>query len=89
MKDLQMQSVFSRVFINGNSQAVRIPQEFRLEASRVEIRRTSDGDLLIHPLPTARGSAILEALAGFDDDFIAALELGQAETSVMQERNDI
>jgi len=88
MKDLQMQSVFSRVFINGNSQAVRIPQEFRLEASRVEIRRTSDGDLLIHPLPTARGSAILEALAGFDDDFIAALELGQAETSVMQDRED-
>ncbi len=83
-----MQSVFSRVFINGNSQAVRIPQEFRLEASRVEISRTSDGDLLIHPLPTARGSAILEALAGFDDDFIAALELGQAETSVMQDRED-
>ena len=83
-----MQSVFSRVFINGNSQAVRIPQEFRLEASRVEIRRTSDGDLLIHPLPTARGSAILEAPAGFDDDFIAAMELGQAETSVMQDRED-
>ena len=83
-----MSAVFSRVFINGNSQAVRIPQEFRLDASRVEIRRTSDGDLLIHPLPMARGTAIFEALAGFDDDFIAALELGQAEMSVMQDRED-
>lgn len=83
-----MDAVFSRVFINGNSQAVRIPQEFRLDASRVEIRRTSDGDLLIHPLARARGSAIYEVLADFDDDFIAALELGQAEMSAMQERED-
>ncbi len=83
-----MPAVFSRVFINGNSQAVRIPQEFRLDASRVEIRRTSDGDLLIHPLPMERGTAIFEALAAFDDDFVAALELGQAEMSFMQDRED-
>ena len=30
-------SITSRVFMNGNSQAVRIPQEFRLNTKRVEI----------------------------------------------------
>ena len=30
-----MQTSISRVFINGNSQAVRIPREFRLDAQRV------------------------------------------------------
>ena len=34
-----MASVSSRVFVNGNSQAVRIPQEFRLDTDRVEIFR--------------------------------------------------
>jgi antitoxin VapB len=28
----------TRVFMNGNSQAVRIPAEFRLDTDRVEIR---------------------------------------------------
>lgn len=54
--------------INGNSQAVRIPQEFRLNAQRVEITRTEQGDLLIHPLPINKGAALLDTLAGFDDE---------------------
>ena len=45
-----------------------------------------DDNLRIQPLPTARGTAIFEALAGFDDDFIAALELGRLEMCVMQDR---
>lgn len=45
-----------------------------------------DENLRIQPMPTARGTAIFEALAGFDDDFIAALELERFETSVMQDR---
>jgi antitoxin VapB len=84
-----MSTLASRVFMNGNSQAVRIPQEFRLNARRVEISRTEQGDLLIHPVPADRGAALLEALAGFDDDFVAALEAGCAEQPVMQERESL
>lgn len=84
-----MSTLASRVFMNGNSQAVRIPQEFRLNARRVEISRTEQGDLLIHPLPADRGAALLEALAAFDDDFVAALEAGRAEQPAMQERESL
>ena len=81
-----MSTLASRVFMNGNSQAVRIPQEFRLNARRVEISRTEQGDLLIHPVPADRGAALLEALAAFDDDFVAALEASRDEQPAMQER---
>lgn len=81
-----MSTLATRVFMNGNSQAVRIPQEFRLNTRRVEISRTEQGDLLIHPIPADRGAALLEALADFDDDFVAALEAGRAEQPAMQER---
>lgn len=84
-----MSTLASRVFMNGNSQAVRIPQEFRLNARRVEISRTAQGDLLIHPLPADRGAALLEALAAFDDDFVAALESGRAEQPQPQDREPL
>jgi antitoxin VapB len=76
----------TRVFMNGNSQAVRIPQELRLDATQVEISRTPSGDLLIRPLPIKRGTALLQALQGFDADFIAALEQDRTEQSPPQER---
>lgn len=82
-----MQTAISRVFMNGNSQAVRIPQEFRFETSRVEIFRNADGDLVLHPIPADRGAALLDALNAFDDDeFVALLEAGQGEQALMQDR---
>jgi len=51
----------TRVFNNGNSQAVRIPAEFLLSTDQVQISRTKNGDL-IHPIPTERGQALLQAL---------------------------
>lgn len=79
----------SRVFMNGNSQAVRIPQEFRLDAQRVEITRMPSGDLLIHPItqPEDRGAALLRALSAFDEALVDALEASQRETAdAMQDR---
>lgn len=82
-----MQTAISRVFMNGNSQAVRIPQEFRFETSRVEIFRNADGDLVLHPIPADRGAALLDALNAFDDDeFVTLLEAGQGEQATMQDR---
>ena len=76
----------SRVLLNGNSQAVRIPAEFRLSSDRVQISRTPEGDLLIHPTPSQQGQALLQALSGFDADFVAALEQQQADKLLVQDR---
>ena len=76
----------SRVFMNGNSQAVRIPAEFRLSSDRVQISRTPEGDLLIHPCPSQRGQALLQALSSFDADFVEALEQEQKNKLPVQER---
>lgn len=84
-----MQTAISRVFMNGNSQAVRIPQEFRLSSSRVQISRNADGDLVLHPIPMDRGAALLDALNAFDDEFAVLVEAEQAETSAMQDREPL
>ena len=81
-----MSTTISRVFMHGNSQAVRIPQEFRLNTARVEIFRNAVGDLVLRPLPTDRGAALLDALNAFDDDFITLLEAGRTEQPPLQER---
>lgn len=77
----------TRVFMNGNSQAVRIPAEFRLSSDRVQISRTPEGDLLIHACPQRRGQALLQVLRGFDADFVEALEQQQADKLPVQERD--
>jgi antitoxin VapB len=68
-----MVSPISRVFMNGNSQAIRIPQEFRLNASCVRITRNDNGDLVIHPLAADRGTALLDVLAAFEPSLAAEL----------------
>jgi antitoxin VapB len=84
-----MDALPSRVFMNGNSQAVRIPAEFRLATDRVQISRTPEGDLLIHPCPHQRGKALLDLLAGFAADFVTALEQKQEDQLLVQERESL
>jgi antitoxin VapB len=83
---LTMQTSLSRVFMNGNSQAVRIPQEFRFDTDQVEISRNRDGDLVLHAVPANRGQALLAALQGFDDEFAGILQTQQGEQLPPQER---
>jgi antitoxin VapB len=55
----------TKVFRSGNSQAVRIPKEFQIDATEVIIER-SGSDLILRP--AARGaSGIFEALAALED----------------------
>jgi antitoxin VapB len=82
-------TLITRVFNNGNSQAVRIPAEFRLDTDRVSISRNESGDLVLHPLRAERGAALLDALRAVgtaDLDFIAALEAERAGQPPVQER---
>lgn len=60
---------YARVFQSGNSQAVRLPKEFRLNVEQVEIFRRGD-ELVLREHP-ADGGAIFDALASLPDDFMA------------------
>ncbi|SCB49649.1 antitoxin [Rhizobium multihospitium] len=63
----------TRVFQAGNSQAVRLPKEFRFNVERVEI--TQEGDALIlrpHIETKETWMSLKAALArGLSDDFMA------------------
>jgi antitoxin VapB len=47
----------ARVFKSGNSQAVRLPKEFRLKGPEVEISRRGDEIVLREKVPAKRGLA--------------------------------
>lgn len=58
----------TRVFKNGNSQAVRIPKEYRFTVDEVEIIRVDDG-LLLRPARKGLGR-VFELLAGLSDEVL-------------------
>ncbi len=41
----------AKIFMNGRSQAVRLPAEFRFEVKEVFIERRDDGALIMMPKP--------------------------------------
>ena len=63
-----MASVFARIFQSGNSQAVRLPREFRFDVDRVEIFRRGD-EVVLRPLP-ADASFIADVLREMPADFM-------------------
>ncbi len=58
----------ARVFQSGNSQAVRLPKEFRFDVDEVEIFRR--GDEIVLRAVTPNGAAIFDALAKLPADFM-------------------
>ena len=58
----------ARVFQSGNSQAVRLPKEFRFRSDQVEIFRQGD-DIVLRERP-ASAAAIFDALASLPADFM-------------------
>ena len=59
----------TRVFQSGNSQAVRIPREFQLDVSEVEIFRR--GDELVLRKKKDNLLDVLDILADMPDDFMS------------------
>ena len=59
----------AKVFKSGNSQAVRIPKEFKLEGDEVEIRRRGDS-LVLRPKAHS-WEPLIDSLTRFTDDFLA------------------
>ncbi len=73
----------AKLFMNGRSQAVRLPKEFRFKGDRVGVRQVSQGVLLI-PLdsPQAPWDAMFDAAAGFSADY-----MNEREEPPVQERD--
>jgi antitoxin VapB len=58
----------AKVFKSGNSQAVRLPKEFRVHATELEIVRRDD-EIVLRPIRKDL-SQIFDALSGLSDDFM-------------------
>lgn len=87
-----MTTLTTRVFNNGNSQAVRIPAEFRLNTDQVLITRNTQGDLVLHPVHAQRGAALMaavQALAEVDGGFVQALTADRDAPLPVQDRDSL
>ena len=60
---------YARIFKSGNSQAVRLPKEFRFDAEKVEIFRRGD-EVVLRDKP-ASATSIFDALVGLPQDLFA------------------
>jgi antitoxin VapB len=71
----------AKLFQNGQSQAVRLPKEFRFEGDEVFIKKTGNVVMLI---PTAHSwDALLSSLDKFTPDFME--ERNQPEPQVRED----
>jgi antitoxin VapB len=68
----------AKVFTSGNSQAIRLPKEFRLDAKEVFISRSGDSLILTPRMKSWEGFA--EGLSGFSNDFEITEELATDTT---------
>ena len=57
----------AKLFMNGRSQAVRLPKEFRFEGTEVRIRRSGNG-VLLEPLSAPIGEGEPPSVTAGDQD---------------------
>jgi antitoxin VapB len=69
----------ARIFINGNSQAVRLPKEFRFEEEEVVIKKI--GDIVVLLPPRYRAESLLAML-----EEIGPMEIERAQPPEQQVR---
>ena len=61
-----------KVFMSGNSQAVRLPKEFRLDVDEVEVTREG-GRLVLDPRPKSM-TAFLDLLYSLPEDMFIGIK---------------
>ena len=59
----------AKIFKSGNSQAVRLPKAYRLDAAEVHILRRGD-EIILRPIPRNLAKAF-QLLTEMSDDFMA------------------
>lgn len=79
--------MLTKVFRSGNSQAVRIPVDFRLDVDTVEILHGENNDIILRPIKPKADIHFLDLFSGFDDDFIEQLE--NRDLTPPQERENL
>ncbi len=62
----------AKLFQNGQSQAVRLPKEFRFEGDEVYIKKSGD-TIVLFPMKSP-WAPLLNSLDKFSDDFMIARE---------------
>jgi len=59
----------AKIFVNGRSQAVRLPKEFQFDSDEVYVNRVGDAVMLF---PKDKGwDLLIESLDMFTDDYMA------------------
>lgn len=71
----------AKLFKNGNSQAVRLPKEFRFDGDEVCVKRVGSAIVLYEI--NSRWQQLNEAVGQFTDDFMAG---GRGVQGVAEER---
>lgn len=77
----------AKIFNNGNSQAVRLPKEFRFEGKEVIIRKVENGVLLM-PEDKNIWESWFDNLDEFSEDFTKVLD-GRNFNENTQKREDL
>jgi len=72
----------AKIFLNGQSQAIRLPKEYRFRGTKVYVKRIGNAVVLIPEQDSWQ--TLVDSLALFSDDFMA--ERRQPET---QQRTDL
>lgn len=78
---------FARVFMNGRSQAVRLPREFRFETDRVGIRREGC-NVILSPLYESWDDYLANA-PKVGDDFVEAMSGFRRDLMPLEERESL
>ncbi|WP_153111281.1 antitoxin [Propionivibrio limicola] len=74
---------YARIFQSGNSQAVRLPKDFRFDAEEVEIFRRGD-EVVLRPV-RINAAAVFDALTALPDDLLSE----ERQTPPPQARKDL
>ena len=67
----------AKIFVNGQSQAVRLPKDYRFTGDEVGITRVGEV-VLLYPKGKEE-SLFLSSLGGFTDDFYNSIESARSE----------
>ena len=76
----------AKLFINGSSQAVRLPKEFRFSGSEVYAQKVGETVILV---PKDKvWETFIEGIKGFTDDYFEAVESGRTD-EIQSERETL
>lgn len=73
----------AKLFVNGSSQAVRLPKEYRFTGTEVYAQRIGDTVMLIPKEKVLE--TFLEGINGFTDDYIEIMEKRIDEVPIERE----